>query len=132
MGKKWPRNGEMGSFFHFFHHFWAIFFPVRGVGHFLFSGQIFSLFRVSPRFPFFSRRLTRNHSFHNFVHKNLQWLESQGRAQSKNQSTIDHSKFSTPKSAIKCFFCQFPSPKNLLRLFLGFNLRRQNNNLLRV
>ena len=49
--KTWPKNGskkwDSGSFFYFFHHFWAMFPLFRAVGHFLFLAD-FSIFGFGP------------------------------------------------------------------------------------
>ena len=58
IGKKWPKNGEKiqkSPQIPFF-AIWGHFFPCRAVGHFLFFGQNFSHFRLSARFPFYTRR----------------------------------------------------------------------------
>ena len=53
MAKKW----DLGSFFYFFAIFGPFFFPVSGRGPFSIFGPIFSLFWISTRFPFCTRRL---------------------------------------------------------------------------
>ena len=56
MAQKWPEKIEKRPQIPFFRHFWAILSPFRAEGHFLFSGQFFSQFWISARFPFYTRR----------------------------------------------------------------------------
>ena len=59
MAQKWRKNGNCGDFL-FFHHFWALFFPVSGRGPFSIFCSIFPVFGFRPIFHAIPGGLTRN------------------------------------------------------------------------